>query len=184
MVRHTGGMSAHRHLLVIRHAKAEAQGAADDHARPLSGRGRRDAAELGRWVDEQVGHVDRALLSSAVRAVQTWELAAGAAGGRASVDVRPSLYLADPGRLLAAVRETPDDVRTLAVVGHEPTQSALTLGLADDASDEDAVQLLGEGFRTAGVALLEVDGSWSALMPMGARLVAFAVPRALSRRPS
>ena len=37
-----------RRLVVIRHAKAEAV-AASDHARTLTHRGRRDAAEAGLW---------------------------------------------------------------------------------------------------------------------------------------
>ena len=80
--------------------------------------------------------------------------------------------------MLRAIRRVDDDVRRLVVVGHEPTQSALVMALAGDDSDPDALQELEEGYRTAGVALLEVDGPWSELRPQDARLVAFAVPRA------
>ncbi|GMA84947.1 hypothetical protein GCM10025868_01970 [Angustibacter aerolatus] len=63
------------------------------------------------------------------------------------VEDRADLYLAQPGRLLQAVREVDPDVRRLAVVGHEPTQSMLTTALADDSSDPDAVEPARRGLR-------------------------------------
>jgi phosphohistidine phosphatase len=168
-----------RHLVVVRHAKARQAGPGDvDHERPLTKRGMDDARALGKWLADQVGQVDRVLTSSAVRAVQTWQGAAEALSGHPSVDVLDELYQSDPGTVLRAVRRVDDGVRRLVVVGHEPTQSALVLALAGDDSDADAVQELQEGYRTGGVALLEVDGPWSELRPQDARLVAFAVPRA------
>jgi phosphohistidine phosphatase len=136
-----------------------------------------DALALGRWLAGQLGGVDLVLCSSAVRAAQTWERAAEALSGRPEVRLLDELYLGDPGTVLRAVRRVDDGVRRLVVLGHEPTQSALALALADDGSDPDAVQELQEGYPTSAVALLEVDVPWSALRPQDARLVAFAVPR-------
>ena len=167
-----------RHLAVVRHAKARTPVAGHpDHERRLAKRGQDDAHALGSWLAEQLGRVDRVLTSSAVRAVQTWEAAAEALGQKPPVDVLPELYQSDPGTVLRAIRQVDDEARVLVVVGHEPTQSALVLALAGDDSDPDAVQELEEGYRTGAVALLEVDGPWSALRPQEARLVAFAVPR-------
>ena len=167
-----------RHLAVVRHAKAQREtGGQDDHERELTTRGSEDAQALGRWLAAQLRGVDLALCSSAVRAVQTWERAADALPGRPAVEVLDELYQGNPGTVLRAIRRVPDEVRRLVVVGHEPTQSALALALADDGSDADAVQELEEGYPTSAVALLEVDVPWSALRPQDARLVAFAVPR-------
>jgi phosphohistidine phosphatase len=168
-----------RHLAVVRHAKARQPGPGDlDHDRRLTRRGQDDARALGKWLAHQVGHVDRVLTSSANRAKQTWEAAAEGLPGSPTVDVLLELYQSDPGTTLRAIRRVDDDVRRLVVVGHEPTQSALVMALAGDDSDPDALQELQEGYRTGGVALLEVDGPWSDLRPQDARLVAFAVPRA------
>ena len=168
-----------RQLAVVRHAKARQSSPGDvDHERPLTKKGMDDARALGKWLADQVGHVDRVLTSSALRAVQTWQGAAEALSGNPSVDALDELYQSDPGTVLRAIRRVDDDVRRLVVVGHEPTQSALVLALAGDDSDPDAVQELEEGYRTGAVALLEVDGPWSELRPQDARLVAFAVPRA------
>jgi phosphohistidine phosphatase len=167
-----------RHLAVVRHAKSRAATPGqDDHERALAPRGLDDALALGRWLAGQLGGVDLVLCSSALRAVQTWERAAEALAHRPDVEVLDELYQGDPGTVLRAVRRVADGVRRLVVVGHEPTQSALALALADDGSDPDAVPELQEGFPTSAVALLEVDVTWSALRPQDARLVAFAVPR-------
>jgi phosphohistidine phosphatase len=167
-----------RHLAVVRHAKTRAATPGqDDHERQLTPRGLDDALALGRWLAGQLGGVDRVLCSSAVRAVQTWEQAARVLPNRPDVDVLDELYQGNPGTVLRAVRRVADGVQRLVVVGHEPTQSALALALADDGSDPDAVQELEEGYPTSAVALLEVDVPWSALRPQDARLVAFAVPR-------
>jgi phosphohistidine phosphatase len=167
-----------RHLAVVRHAKARsAVPGVPDHERELAPRGLDDALALGQWLAGQLGGIDLVLCSSAVRAVQTWERAAEAVPGRPPVEVLDELYPGDPGTVLRAIRRVAEDVRRLVVVGHEPTQSALALALADDGSDPDAVQELEEGYPTSAVALLEVQVPWSALRPQDARLVAFAVPR-------
>lgn len=120
---------------------------------------------------------DLVLCSSAVRAVQTWHLAAAELQGEPVLDVRPALYLAPPEAWLDAVRDIAADVRVLVLVGHEPTQSALTVQLADEGSDPRAVRQVSEGFVTSGVAVLEVPTSWTDLAGGTARLRDFAVPR-------
>src|SRR4051812_21236491 len=58
---------ASRRLVVIRHSKTEAY-ATTDHARPLTDRGKRDARNLGRWLDQSEFTPDVLLVSSAARA--------------------------------------------------------------------------------------------------------------------
>ncbi|HEX7715711.1 MAG TPA: histidine phosphatase family protein, partial [Marmoricola sp.] len=60
-----------RRLVVMRHAKAEAV-AASDQARRLVERGRRDAAEAGRWAHAAGVLPDHAFVSTAARAHETW----------------------------------------------------------------------------------------------------------------
>jgi phosphohistidine phosphatase len=61
-------------LVVIRHAKAGE--APFDIDRPLTGRGRRDAAAIGDWLKTQQLRPDRAVVSPARRARETWQGAA------------------------------------------------------------------------------------------------------------
>jgi len=74
-----------RHLVVMRHGKAE-PGGETDHARALAQRGWNDAVEAGRWLADRGLVVDGALVSSARRTTSTW--LAIADGG--SFDVEPN----------------------------------------------------------------------------------------------
>ena len=67
------------HLILLRHAKAEsASSTGRDIDRPLTERGHRDAAIMGR-VLAQAGFIpDLALVSTARRAQETWEEASPA----------------------------------------------------------------------------------------------------------
>ena len=171
--------SSPRLLVIVRHAKSDQKQPVTvaDHDRPLSRRGRRDAPALGRWLAAAVGTPDLVLCSSALRAQQTWQLAAAQLVEAPVPRVRPELYLASPGKVLALVREVSADVRTLVIVGHEPVQSTLVQALAGPGSSVQALTALAAGFSTSAVAVLEADGPWDALQPHGARLSDFAVPR-------
>ena len=168
---------AERTLLLVRHAKSDQSVTGPDHDRPLTPRGRRDAPALGRWLASHVPPLDLVLCSSARRARETWDLAGSVLQAEASLDVRPSLYLAPPQTVLTQLRALPADVRVVAVVGHEPTQSALVELLAG-AAEPRAARRLAEGFRTSAVARLTLDTEWAALGSRACRLTDFAVPRA------
>ena len=117
------------------------------------------------------------LCSSARRARETWDLASATLRAAPALDVRPSLYLAPPQAVLTQLRDLTADVRVVAVVGHEPTQTALVELLAA-AAEPRALRQLAEGFRTSAVARLTVEAEWAALGPGACRLTDFAVPRA------
>jgi phosphohistidine phosphatase len=162
-----------RRLVLVRHAKSDQAVGGPDHDRPLNARGRRDAPELGRWIRDRVGVVDRVLCSSALRAQETWRLA----DVPGVLQVLTGLYLASPAQVLTQVGEVGGDVRYLVVVGHEPTLSQVAGVLAGPGSDPTARALLADGFVTSAVAVLELTGEWGRLGPAGARLVAFGIPR-------
>ena len=107
----------------------------------------------------------------------TWRTWSTAFAEAPPVTELAELDLASPGTVLALVRAVADDVRVLVVVGHEPVQSALTRALAGPGSSASALVGLAAGFSTGAVAVLEVEGPWAALQPLGGRLARFAVPR-------
>jgi phosphohistidine phosphatase len=161
-----------RRLLVIRHAKAE-QGGATDADRPLAEKGTRQAVAVGAWLVENDLRPDHVLVSSAVRAVQTWEALAGGAGWEVEPDVARALYTAEPETALDLVREV-GDATTVALVGHNPTMGSLAQLLDDGEGDDEAgAELATRGFPTAAVAVFEHDGDWAELAWGAARLVAF-----------
>jgi phosphohistidine phosphatase len=111
-------------LLLLRHGKAARQ-AADgiDHSRPLAPRGQQASRLVGRFLTASQQIPDLVLASTAVRAVETAQLAAEAGGWRAPHKTSRDLYLAASDTLLARIQELSDDFATVLLVGHEPTWS-------------------------------------------------------------
>jgi phosphohistidine phosphatase len=163
-----------RRLVLIRHAKAA--GGAVDADRPLTEGGAEQAAAIGPWL-EQAGLVpDRVLVSPARRAAQTWERASASLASAPRPSTEPRIYDNTVDALLAAIQETPDDVRTLALVGHNPSIGELAHALADGQGDPAAQHQLDRGFPTGGVAVFAVGGSFGKVGPGAATLAGFAVP--------
>jgi phosphohistidine phosphatase len=156
----------------MRHAKAE-PGGETDHERELASRGWDEAVEAGRWLADTGVVPDSALVSSARRAAATWMALAEGGSFEAEATYSDSLYAAGPETALDLVRETPDEVSVLVVVGHNPTMAYLAQLLDDGTGDEDAARQMATGFPTGAVAHFEVAGAWADLDLASARLVAF-----------
>ena len=161
-------MMDERTLILLRHAKSDWSGDETDIARPLASRGRRQAPDAGRWLAANFDRVDLAIVSPAERARSTWDLVA------AELEVLPRrriddrVYTASDQELLVVVRELPDDMATVVLVGHNP-------GI------EDLVSLLtGESVTmpTSALAVITLPGPWAAAAPDSAIL------RTSGRRPS
>lgn len=146
-----------RQLILLRHAKAERpDGYATDAERPLSARGRADARAAGAWLAERGLRPDLVLCSPAVRTRQTWDgVAAALALGPAAnpaVDYQSSLYALGAESLLTIIGGTAPEVRTLLVIGHNPTMSVASALLDPEGGAE---------LRTAGLAVHAVPGEWT-----------------------
>ncbi|HEY7147330.1 MAG TPA: histidine phosphatase family protein [Streptosporangiaceae bacterium] len=169
-----------RRLVLLRHAKS-AWPDLPDLDRPLAGRGRRDAPAAGRWLRDTGNVPDLVWCSPAVRARQTWELAAAQLGAQPPVEYEDRLYQAS-GRLLAGlIAAAPATARSLLLVGHNPgvQQAALSLAADPGGGPAHGYQRAAAKFPTAAIAVLELPAGWAALAPGTARLAAFVVPRDL-----
>ncbi|TCJ13435.1 histidine phosphatase family protein [Parasulfuritortus cantonensis] len=100
-------------LILWRHAEAE--DGADDMARELTSKGRKQAVAVGGWLDARLTKEARVMVSPAARAQQT---AAGL--GRRFETVEAIQPGADPADLMHAVG-WPESSGTVVVVGHQPT---------------------------------------------------------------
>lgn len=165
-------MTRPRTVVVVRHGKSSWRTNEPDHNRPLSSRGTRDAVVAG----QQLARLsfDVALVSPATRARQTWQSLQ--MGGVACADVRTTdeLYHGWTAQVIDVLRGLPASVRTVLVVGHEPTLSDLVLTLAAPSSHAAAIN---EKFPTSAIAVLTHDVDWERLDHGAAQLVAFEVPR-------
>lgn len=160
-----------RRLVVMRHARAESF-ALEDRLRELTGQGRVDAADAGRWVAEAGLHVDAAVVSAAVRTRQTWAAFAEAAGCE---DVEPTfeeaLYSAGTDTVLECLRNLPEGATTALFIGHNPTAGMLVQVLADGSGDAEVHGRLANGFPPASVAVLAFTGPWAGVDLGTGRLV-------------
>ncbi len=143
-------------LTLLRHAKAvPALPGIDDHARPLNGRGRRAAAQVG--IETAGARPDLVLCSSAVRTRETWEIASRAWEALPPVLIEDGLYLAEPQALLARLRGLSSTIGHVWVVGHNP-------GLHDLAAELAQGVAAVPDFPTAARARVEFAAEdWSAL---------------------
>jgi phosphohistidine phosphatase len=141
-------------LLILRHAKATRDAPQGDFARPLTARGRRDAAAVAAALKSSGAPVDEIITSPATRAAETAEAVASAIGAAPPVP-SAALYEADVTHLVRLVQSLPDEVASTMIVGHNP----LLEDLANTLLPTDS-QL--EHLATAGLAHLDFDvAHWS-----------------------
>ena len=96
-----------RRLMLLRHAKTEHDApSGHDQDRRLDDRGRLDAAAVGGWIGRHLPVPELALVSTAVRAQQTWEIVGPAmqdacrtAAPPPQVEFLDELYGAEPAQL-------------------------------------------------------------------------------------
>jgi len=138
-------------LTLLRHAKSSSgDPALGDFERPLDGRGQRAARAIGRAMRAHGLRFDRALASPAARIRETLVNVAKSYGTiDASFDER--IYLASPETLIKLVRDTPDRVESLLIVGHSPGLPMLAQRLTRDDAGGLRAQL-GEKYPTAALA--------------------------------
>jgi phosphohistidine phosphatase len=159
-------------LYVLRHGKAELDAPhGGDHARPLKKRGRAAAKQVGLLLERLDEAPERVLSSTAVRALETIELAREAGRWRAEVEASRELYGATPEKLFARLRALDGEPARLLVVGHEPGLSGL-IGLLTGGTPPL--------FPTGALARIDFDASsWSRVEPGGGTLAWLVVPRIL-----
>jgi len=166
-------------LFLLRHADAGRGGAGlSDRDRPLSARGKREAALIGGFLKSRPESVDRVLCSGALRARQTLAGLAAVIGSQLETDFSDALYLAEPMAILRAIWDVPETATNLLVVGHNPGIAAFADGLM--ASAEPAAKAAYRpNFPTGSLAILSFDGPWRELAAESCRLQAFATPKSL-----
>jgi phosphohistidine phosphatase len=159
-----------RWLWLIRHADARpGKRGEPDFDRPLSPQGNRDAERFATRLADHPHRPQWVLASSANRARATaiWTIR-GAAIGQTSLQFDRRLYDASIETFLEIVRAAPEQIGSLAVVGHNPGISHALSTLTDGQQRFGLVPL--------GVALLQVAGHWIDLAPGTTTLVSTTQP--------
>ncbi len=140
-------------LILLRHGKSDWSGDEPDHLRPLARRGRRQVPEAGRWLADNVGVIDLAVVSPAVRTRETWRLAAAELAVPPPVREDDRVYAASASSLLGVVRELPEEPATVVLVGHNPGMEDLVASLTGRWTP----------MPTSALAVIDLPGPWSAV---------------------
>ncbi|MHA6512671.1 SixA phosphatase family protein [Tessaracoccus sp. Z1128] len=145
-----------RRLVLMRHAKTEANNVGGDKARRLMPRGVREAQEAGvALAGLGLGY---ALVSSSERTRETF----AALGLNIPVEFQDALYHQGTETMLQRIGETDPDITGLLVVGHAPTIPSLVaeLAYASNRAEADQAQCW---FPTSAYTTFVFDGSWADL---------------------
>lgn len=166
-----------RRLLLVRHAKAEIPTGLDIERR-LAARGREAAPLIGAYLKDEHLLPDLALVSPAERTRETWSLMRASLGAVETREER-RIYEASTEGLLGVVHGVEAGVRTLLIVGHNPSIGDLARRLAGH-GDRYAFARLAQGFPTAALAVLDFAGErWDEAQAQGGRLDRFVTPGSL-----
>ena len=178
-----------RRLMLLRHAKTEHDApSGQDHDRRLDERGRLDAAAIGTWVGQHQPLPDAVLVSTAVRARQTWDIAREAMqeavrdAAEPQVEWLDEIYGAEPAQLLQIIRmASVTDPARLMLIGHNPGMHELALMLSGS-GDAAAKKSLEHNLPTAGLAILDfaID-DWNEVAFRRGKLIRFTSPKLLKQ---
>ncbi|MDQ4006570.1 MAG: histidine phosphatase family protein [Actinomycetota bacterium] len=166
-------------LVLMRHARAEPEAAAD-HARRLSPHGRRDARVAGRLLAGRGDTPTLALVSTAQRARDTWEAVREGLDTTAAepeVWFDRALYDSGPRAVVELLGAVEAGVATVLVVGHNPTMSVVAAALSDGEAGGDLEERIAAGLSTAACAGYDVPVAWEDVNARRLRLTHLDVPR-------
>jgi phosphohistidine phosphatase len=173
-----------KRLYLLRHAKAvPSDPRLDDHDRALTVRGMHDASAMARYMRKNEMAPVSALVSSSTRTRQTAELTLRELDNPPPPDIRETLYLAEPGKILAMLQALSASVTGVLVIGHNPGIEALATLLAREPvrrKERARRDVLEEKFPTAALAVLDFDiDRWRDIQPGEGKLVDFVRPKDL-----
>jgi phosphohistidine phosphatase len=160
-----------RTLYLLRHAKSSWKDASlRDFDRPLKGRGRDAAKQIGKRLASEKPPPVLVVCSPAARTRETAEIVLKQAGLKVDVNFVQRIYEASLRDLLHVVSEIPDDKEVVIMVGHNP------------GFEELVAYLSGEHRRmpTCALAKIRLDvGSWKDIKAGEGTLAWFIPPKEL-----
>ena len=142
-------------LIIVRHAKSSWDfPALDDHDRPLNGRGKKNAPEMGKRLSKRNIGPDMIISSTAKRAVSTAKrIAREIAFPTHDIRKVSAFYHGSINDMIAVLQKVKDDVNTVMIFGHNPGFT----DLANILSGSDIYNI-----PTCGIAEIDFDIlSWS-----------------------
>jgi phosphohistidine phosphatase len=108
-------------ILIMRHAKSSWEGKnQDDWERPLSKRGKKNAQQIGKLLDDEKLVPDLILASSAERAHQTADIVMEELKYHGDFFGLNKLYMAEMEGFVQEIQKLADEINMVLVIGHNP----------------------------------------------------------------
>lgn len=169
-----------RRLYFLRHAKSSWDDPSlGDFDRPLNGRGRKNARQMGKYLSQAGIRPAMILCSAARRTRATYDIVESRLEG-VPVSFEEGLYEAARHDLLDRLHRLDDHLGSVMLIGHNPGLERLTAFLVAGHGAPDALARLAEKFPTGTLAVLESPvAHWAELGQGTCRLADFIRPRDL-----
>ena len=158
-------------LYLVRHAKSSWSDASlSDRDRPLNGRGRKSAPNMGSRLAAGGHHPELIVSSPARRAFSTAKkIAKELAFNKSEIVTDESMYFSGTGGMVGMLESLDDRYGKVMIVGHNPAMTSL-LNLLSEASVYN--------MPTCAIALIAFDmASWSELGAVGGKLLVYDFPK-------
>ncbi len=157
-------------LFLIRHAKSSwSDSELKDDERPLNDRGNRDAPIMARRMAESWPAPDKIICSQARRARETAAILNSSWWNEQTIEIDERLYHGGASSSLEIIARVPAEVKSLALVFHNPTVTHLSNILA---------QLSIPNVPTCGIVVLRPKvARWDELEPGTCELLDFEYPK-------
>lgn len=171
---------AMKRISLLRHAQAvERTPALEDVDRPLTPKGRADAALMGAFIAQNEHRPDVALCSPSARTRETLGGVTARLPAPPHVIISNAVYDATSPDLLHAVQALPDQYGHVLVVGHNPSFHEFAVDLAAQGGS-DAMKWLRKKFQKGALAGFALDiASWRDADFGAGELVVFTRPKDL-----
>jgi phosphohistidine phosphatase len=158
-------------VYLVRHAKSSWEEAdLDDINRPLNGRGKKDAPEMGQRLRKQGIKPDLMISSPAKRAFTTArKIAEEIQYSEESIMTEDGFYHGDSNSMLSRIKIIPDEVNRVMLFGHNPTLTEFANALC-------GISIY--NIPTCGIVAIELEiNSWKMADNRKGKLVFFDYPK-------
>ncbi len=167
-----------RELWLLRHGKAERYNGDEDYDRRLKKRGKHDAAQMAKWLQEQGMLPDAVISSPATRAIMTTKIiCAGLKIDNSQIQLEKRLYDEGLVRVKSVLADCPTTYKKVLLVGHNPELEELMAYLVNPLHLPDLEKLL----PTAALARLALPSNWAHLEKHCADLLGITTPKSLAK---
>jgi len=157
-----------RTVLLVRHAKSDWPEGVDDADRPLTEKGKKDAAVIAVRVYTRIPSMDLLISSPARRARKTAKaFAAAYQKKKEDIVLKPELYLPDPDVFYDVLSDLDSSIRSVCIFSHNN-------GITDFANMLGVVRM--DELPTCGVLAFGFTGEWSDIRRLPRKFLFFDRP--------